>query len=417
MNRELIAPNVHLTQLPNEKFKRNRLSISLIVPNEREKATMYALLPGLLERAYRDYPDMQAFSRKLNRMYSAQMMVSSSVIGANRCIRFTSQGIKNEYCLEGEDLLLEMCNVLLGVIFRPCLDENGLFIADWLEVEKYKLKEEIEGEINDKRGYCVKNARRKFFGDGINGVERLGYLEEIDGITPAALYDCYKNLLENAVVEIFITANNADTTVEKLKEAFSFERKAGAKVLPVTNMPCKAPESFVEKMDTTQGKVCLMYTTERLLSEDERYHMLVASALYGGTASSRLFKNVREKQSLCYYCAAGFNGFTSSMSVDSGVEHHNTQRTIDAVQKELADLINGEITDKEINETKMVISNSLKANYDGLHGLEAWYLNEAVRGTAMTPEMVMEKVAAVTARDIKNVLKLLNLNVIYTLAK
>ncbi len=416
MKRELIAKNVHLTQLPNEKFKRNRLSISLIVPNERDKATMFALLPGLLERAYEDYPDMQSFSKKLNRMYSAQMMVSSSVIGANRCLRFTAQGIKNEYCLEGEDLLLEMCNLLLGVIFRPCL-ENGVFIDEWLQVEKYKLREEIEGEINDKRGYCVKNARRKFFGDGINGVERLGYIDEIDDITPQALYRCYQEILENAVVEIFITANNANSAVEKLKTAFSFDRPAKAQVLPVSNMPCKEVESYTESMDTTQGKVCLLYTTQRLLTEDERYYMLVASALYGGTASSRLFKNVREKQSLCYYCAAGFNGFTSSMSVDSGVEHHNTQRTIDAVQKELSDLINGEITDREIKETKMTISNSLKANYDGLHGLEAWYLNEAVRGTAMTPEMVMEKVERVTAQDIKNVLKLLNLNVIYTISK
>ncbi len=416
MKRELIAKNVHLTQLPNEKFKRNRLSISFIVPNKREKATMYALLPGLMERAYEDYPDMQAFSRKLNKMYSSQLMVSSSVIGANRCIRFTAQGIKNEYCLENEDLLLEMCNLLLGVIFRPCV-EDGAFVADWLEVEKYKLREEIEGEINDKRGYCVSNARRKFFDGSLNGVERLGYIDEIDGITPQALYDCYKELLDIAVVEIFITANNPHTTVENLKQAFSYERKATAEILPVTNMPCKDVRTYTESMDTTQGKICLLYTTQRLLTEQERYHMLVASAIFGGTASSRLFKNVREKQSLCYYCAAGFNGFTSSMSVDSGVEHQNTQKTIDAVQNELNSLINGEITQQEINETKLTISNSLKANYDGLHGLEAWYLNEAVRGSSFTPEDVMEMVEKVTEEDIKNVLKLLNLNVIYTLSK
>ncbi|MBQ8603814.1 MAG: insulinase family protein [Oscillospiraceae bacterium] len=416
MKRELIAPNVHLTQLPNDKFKRNRLSITLILPNEREKATMYALLPGLLERAYEDYPTLQRFSRKLNRMYAAQMMVGTSVVGGNRCLRFTAQGIKNEYCIEGEDLLLEMCSVLLGVMFRPCL-ENGAFIEEWLQIEKYKLREEIEGEINDKRGYCVKNARRKFFGDHLNGVERLGYLEEIDSITPQQLYDCYTRLLEKAVVEIFITANNADTAAEKLKQAFGYKKDGVTKILPVTAMPCTEVQTYNETMDTTQGKICLVYTTQRLLTEEERYHMLVASALFGGTASSRLFKNVREKQSLCYYCAAGFNGFTSSMSVDSGVEHQNTQRTIDAIQYELDALIHGEITDQEIRETQLTISNSLKANYDGLHGLEAWYLNEAIRGSEMTPEMVIEKANRVTAQDIKNVLKLLNLNVIYTISK
>ena len=416
MDRRLIAPNAHITVLPNEKFKRNRISINLIVPNAREKATMYALMPGLMERAYEDYPDMQVFSRKLNRMYAAQLSVGTAVIGANRCMRFTVQGIKNEYCINNEDLMAQLCDVLLGVIFRPCL-EDGAFVSDWLEVEKFKLREDIEGEINDKRGYCVKNARRKFFGDGINGVERMGYLEEIDGITPQMLYNCYKEMLDNAVVEILITANNPDSAVEKLTQAFSYNRPAAAEVLPVTAVEAKEAEFFTESMDTTQGKVCLVYTTKRLLTEDERYHMLVASALYGGTASSRLFKNVREKQSLCYYCAAGFNGFTSSMSVDSGVEHHNTQRTIDAVQVELKNMIEGEITDEEIRQTKLIIINSLKSNYDGLHGLEAWYLNEAIRGTEFTPEMVMERVEKVTADDIRNVLSLLNLNVVYTISK
>ncbi len=416
MKRELIAPNAHLTVLKNEKFKRNRISINFIMPNDRNKATMYALLPGILERAYEDYPDMQIFSRKLNRMYAAQLSVGNAVIGANRCLRFTVQGIKNEYCINGEDLLAELCDVLLGVIFRPCLEE-GAFVSDWLEVEKFKLREDIQGEINDKRGYCVKNARRKFFGDSLNGVERMGYLAEIDGITPKQLYDCYQEMLAQAVVEIFITANTPDSAAAKLTAAFAGRVSTDTHILPVTAAEVKEAEFFTESMDTTQSKVCLLYTTERLLTEDERYHMLVASALYGGTASSRLFKNVREKQSLCYYCAAGFNGFTSSMSVDSGVEHHNTQRTIDAVQAELKNMITGEITDEEINQTKLIIINSLKSNYDGLHGLEAWYLNEAVRGTAFTPEMVMERVEAVTADDIRNVLKLLNLNVVYTLTK
>lgn len=416
MNRELIASNVYLTQLPNTKFKQNRLSINLIVPNERKKATMYALLPGLLERAYEDYPDMKLLSRRLNRMYAAHLGIGTSIIGANRCIRFTVQGIKNEYCISGEDLLAELCDLLTGIIFRPCL-ENGAFIEEWLEVEKFKLKEEIEGEINDKRGYCVKNARRKFFGDSMNGVERAGYIEEIDSITAKDLYDCYRWMLDNAVVEVFITANGCNCLKEKLIKAFEQGRTASCKILPITAMPCTDVQEYKELVDATQSKICLIYTTKRLLTEEERYHMLVASALFGGTPSSRLFKNVREKQSLCYYCAAGFNGFTSCLSVDSGVEHKNTQRTTEAIKKELKDMIEGEISNQEIEETKLIIQNSLKSNYDGIHGLEAWYLNEAVRGTFLTPEEVMEKVEKVTAEDIKKVLSLLNLNVVYTLTK
>ena len=160
-----------------------------------------------------------------------------------------------------------------------------------------------------------------------------------------------------------------------------------------------------------------MYTTNRELTENDRYSMLVAISLYGGTASSRLFKNVREKQSLCYYCSASFNWFTSSLTVDSGVEHENVENLINATRKELSDLIDGEITNEELNEVKLTIKNGLITNYDSLHGLEAWYLNEILRNSNKTPEEVIDLVSAVKINDIKEILKTLHLNVIYTISK
>lgn len=416
MERQTIQNSVSLTFLPADKFKRNRISISFIVPNEKEKATMYAVLPTLMERGYEDYPDMCMFSKKLNAMYGANFSATTSVVGQNRVLRFTMQGIKNQFCLGGENLLGEMTDVLLGVIFRPCVEDEG-FVSDWLEVEKVKLREEIEGEVNEKRSYCIKNAQRKFFGDSKNGVERLGYLEDIDGITPQQLYKCYKELISDSIVEIMVTSDADDTIKDKFIAAFAGRKTASEHILPVEIMPETEVQTYSESMDIVQGKVCLFYTVERALTEEERYSMLVASAIYGGTASSRLFKNVREKQSLCYYCAAAYNGFSGSMRVDSGVEHRNCEKVIEAVQKELNSLITGEITEKEIAETKLVLLNSLDAVYDGLHGLEAWYLNEAIRGTWTSPEQVKAKVEAVTEQQIKEVLGLLHLNVVYKLTK
>ncbi len=416
MNRIEISKNVNLTTIANDKFKRNRISIAFLLPNEKEKSTMYSLMTGVVERAYKDYPTMKEFSKRLNEMYNASFDVSTSTIGQNRILRFTMQGIKNEFCLENEDLLNEMSKTLLGVIFSPCIEDGG-FINEWVEVEKFKLREEIESEINDKRGYCVKNARRKFFKNSLNGVERLGYLEDIDKINGKNLYECYSQLLDVASVEIFVTANESKSVVDNIKNKFNKERSGVKSMLPIEIMPMTDLEKYNEDFDTTQGKVCLIYTTNRKLEEKDRYSMVVASALYGGTASSRLFKNVREKQSLCYYCVSSFNWFTSSMTVDSGVEHEKIDTVITATQNELYELINGEITDEEINEIKLTIKNGLVSNYDSLHGLEAWYLNEILRNSNNTPEEVIEYVSKVNKEDIKEILKTLHLNVIYTISK
>ncbi len=417
MDRRKLGEQLYLTVLPNDKFKRNKISINFMVPNERDSATAYALLPGVLERAYEDYPTMIDFSRKLNMMYSASLRTGTYVTGSNRSLRFSIQGIKNEYCLNGENLLNEMCDVLLGVIFRPCL-EDGHFIDEWLEIEKYKLREEIRSELNDKRGYCVKNARRLFFKDSMNGVERLGYEEDIDSLSSVRLYEHYRQLLSSSSIEIFVSADNAGSITDKLIKAFSYKRSGVTSPIPTVLTPCE-DETLIrdEKMDTVQGKICLMYTTTRLLDRNERFKMLVANALFGGTVSSRLFKNVREKQSLCYYCAAGFSGFTSSMSVDSGVEHENSQKTVDAIKKELSDLLNGPITEKEIDEVKLTLKNSLMSSYDSLSSLEAWYMNEAFIGTGLSPEDAVKLIYSVTEADIREMLGLLHLNVLYRIVR
>ena len=351
-------------------------------------------------------------------MYSASLRTGTYVTGQNRSIRFSIQGIKNEYCLDSsEDLLGEMCDVLLGVIFRPCLSD-GHFIDEWLEVEKQKLREEIDSEMNDKRGYCIKNARRLFFSDSLNGVERLGYAEDIDSIDPAMLYECYRQMLRDSFVEIFVSADDISSVEDRLRKAFDYDRDPKAGILPIDLTPAlDRPVEREEKMDTVQGKICLAYTTQRILEADERFRMLVAVALFGGSPSSRLFKNVREKQSLCYYCAAGFSGFTSSMTVDSGVEHENASRTADAIRKELDGLIEGDISESEIDEVKLVLKNSLMSSYDSLAALEAWYMNEAFIGTMLSPEEAVEKIYEVTAGDIRQMLSLFRLNVIYRIAR
>ena len=417
MDRRKLGEHLYLTVLPNSKFKRNKITINFMIPNRRETATAFALLPGVLERAYEDYPTMLEFSRKLNMMYSASLRTGTYVTGSNRSLRFSIQGIKNEYCLNGEDLLNDMCDVLLGVIFRPCL-EDGHFVDEWLEIEKYKLKEEIQSEVNDKRGYCVRQARRLFFKDSMNGVERLGYEDEIDSVSSTGLYECYQQLLRSSSIEIFVSAEGADSITEKLVSAFAYERDGVTPPITTQLTPCEN-EVVVkdEQIDTVQGKICLIYTTTRLLKAEERFKMLVANAVFGGTVSSRLFKNVREKQSLCYYCAAGFSGFTSSMTVDSGVEHVNSQKAVDAIKKELSDLINGPISQKEIDEVKLTLKNSLMSSYDSLASLEAWYMNEAFIGTGLSPEDAVTVISEVSEEDIREMLKLLHLNVLYRIVR
>ena len=148
MQRELIAPGVHLNAIPAEKFNRCRLSIHFRFPASREKATDHALLPLVLERGYAACPDMTALSRKLAKLYGAALTVETSMQGASRVLSISITGIKDRYALEGEALSAEYAAIAFGVAFEPYF-EDGLFSREAVRIEKATLARQLESEIND----------------------------------------------------------------------------------------------------------------------------------------------------------------------------------------------------------------------------------------------------------------------------
>ena len=182
-------------------------------------------------------------------------------------------------------------------------------------------------------------------------------------------------------------------------------------------MPAEEPRSFEEPLPTVQGKLCMLFTPGEPFAPQDLSALRVAVALLGGTPTSRLFQNVREKQSLCYYCTASYTSLTGALCVDSGVEHANAAAARESILKELAALCAGPVEDGELADTKRALKNQLAAVGDTLQGLEGWYFAERMRGADKAPEQVAAEVDAVTADDVRRVLSRFRLSVCYTLTK
>ena len=183
MRRFQIAPGVHLSYDAAQKFNRCRISIHFAFPARRETATAHALLPLVMERGYADCPDMTQMTKKLARLYGADLTVDARPMGCshNLCVSIT--GIKDQFALEGEKLTQEYAALALGTAFHPYF-VGSTFDPEAVGIEKQMLKKALEDEVNDKRLYCQRQANREFFGDSPAGVRQEGYLEEVDGLTP-----------------------------------------------------------------------------------------------------------------------------------------------------------------------------------------------------------------------------------------
>ena len=415
MKRENLAPGVFLNTLDAQKFNRCRITIRFQYPACRETATASAVLPLVLERCCADYPDMTLLSRRLAKLYGADLSVDNSTNGANRVLTVSVTGIKDEFALEGEDLTAEYADLVFGVAFRPYL-VNGRFDEEALAIERGKLRQQLQAEVNDKRLYCVRQARRRFFGDSLAGVERDGYLEEVDGVTPQLLTQVYEEMLCRASIEVTAIGAKDETVRRLLLAALEGRKRDWQAPLPGLFMPRRQPDHRVETMDMVQAKLCLLFTAGRCTGAQEIAASRLAMALYGGSVTSRLFLNVREKQSLCYYCSSSYTSVTGCMMVDSGVEPANARKAEAAILKELAQLCDGPITDEEMEDCRRGLLSSLESVEDSLSGLEGWYFAEIARGGPVsTPAQARAALEQVTKEQVRQVLRQFTLSVSYLL--
>lgn len=162
MKRTEIAPGVHLSWDPAPKFNRCRISLHFAFPAKRETATAHALLPLVMERGYADCPDMTQMTKKLARLYGADLTVDARPLGANHNLCVSATGIKNRFALEGEDLTREYAALALGTAFHPAFS-GGVFDPEAVAIEKQMLRKSLEDEVNEKRIYCQRQANREFF--------------------------------------------------------------------------------------------------------------------------------------------------------------------------------------------------------------------------------------------------------------
>ena len=292
---------------------------------------------------------------------------------------------------------------------------GSTFDPEAVGIEKQMLRKALEDEVNDKRLYCQRQANREFFGDSPAGVRQEGYLEEVDGLTPEALTEAYYEMLRTANIELIVLGcDEASTTAVKdalLAELSAIDRAPLPRAENIA-MPRREPVRKVEHFDTTQAKLCMLFTLGRPMQPEQMAAVRLAMALYGGSVTSRLFLNVRERDHLCYYCSSSFQSFTGSMAVNSGVEHTDAARAEQAVLKELADLCDGPITDEELEDCRRGLLAGMNGLEDTLGGIETWYYMEVLRGgPVQTPDDARRALLAVTREDVRDILKQFTLSV------
>ena len=415
MERKKLAPGVFITTLDAEKFNRCRITIHLRYPALRRSATDAAVLPLVLERGYAGCPDMTELSRKLARLYGADLGVDQSSAGIDRVLTVDICGIKDRFALDGENLTREYADIAFGTIFEPYLID-GVFDPEAVRIEKESLARRLDAEFNNKRLYCVRQARRKFYGDSPAGIELGGYKSDLPNVTPQTLKAEYDRILSLASIDVMVQGADPALVEELLLQKLAGAARSPQRFAMPLAMPIIETQHFSEEIPgLTQAKLCMLFTRGTPEDLPSITVMRMAMSVFGGSTTSRLFRNVREKQSLCYYCSSSYDSIKGIMYINSGVEGENLEKAEKAILKEIEDMKNGEITDFEIEATKLAVVNSFKSSSDSVSGIENWYTGRIFNGDLETVEEVSAEVNAVTKEQIVNAANKLLLDTVYVL--
>ena len=414
--RTALAQGVSLSVLSDSKFKHNRLSVNLIVPMDAETISANALLPCLMRKGCEGCEDFTQLNRRLDALYGASLVSDVSKSGGNQIVTIGIKTLDDRFALGGEELVREGAELAARIVFSPVI-RDGAFPERDFELERQFLIDTIEAQINDKRTYAVMRCRELMGRGDPAALQKYGTAAQARALTAKSAADAYRKLIDRAAVEIvFVGPGDPSQASQVMKRAFAgLERHPGPFIPARIVGRADEVHEVTERFDVAQSKMVLGFRTGVPAGPREQTAMRLMTALYGGTPSSKLFLNVREKLSLCYYCAARYDRISGILMVDCGVEQKNIEAAKSEILAQLEEIRRGNFEDETLENTRLQLKNSLRAVSDTPGSLEDWYLGRIIEGRVVSPEQEIRALEAVTRDEIIEAANQVTLDTVYLL--
>lgn len=405
-----------LTTIKTDKFKTNLISVSFQSEINRETVTKRSLLPYVLRSATEKYPSKKEINTYLESLYGASLSTTVEKRGQTHNIKFYLSLANEKFLGNREPLLEEGVELLKDVILKPLVIDGG-FKEQVVEIEKRLLKEYIESIYDDKVSYALQKLVENMCEGETFSFNSIGYVDDLEQINGQTLMETYEQMLNENQVNITVVGDiDHDKVYEIFKNHFDFaHRSVNLQVVDHQDKEIEEVKVVKEEQDISQGKLNIGYRTHTRIGDEDYLPLLVFNGMFGGYAHSKLFMNVREKASLCYYCASRLDNYKGVMYVYSGIESQNYEKALKIIDEQLKDMVAGNFTDKEIDLAKKSLINSKLESMDQASGMMAHEALNKLLPTPLTVEEWVNQVNSVTAEQIVSVAKKIKEDTIFFL--
>ena len=423
VTRRELFPGVWLRTVHTRKFKSAFLSLTLMVPLDRERAAVNALVPYVLRRGTREHPDLESLSAALDQLYGGAIEPVVRKKGETQCVGFVASFLDDAYTLNGETILEGAAGLLGELLLRPYTQE-GCFSSDYTAGERGNLIDRIRGLVNDKRHYASARLVQEMCREEAFGVDKLGDESHAAAITPESLWQRYQQLLREAEIEIYYCGSAQPQRVEQaFRQALADLPRGEERLCPQCEVAIHAPVEprvVEEHLDVTQGKLTMGFRTGGITCWEEDYPALVlCNAIFGGTTMSKLFMNVPGRGSAAGSMVSYCLNITDLDPVKYNLYFErflNPERvSMPDIDMDFGDTRRGEVVDWELEGARSILMGCHRATLDDQGRLEKFWLGQTAAGLETDIPQLVEQIRGVTREQVAAAAQKLELDTIYFL--
>lgn len=412
IKKDLGSYKLHL--IKTDKFKSITVKVSFHRVVKKNEITIRNILSDMFMQSSKKYNSKRELTIKAQDLYAAGLRTTNSRLGNYINTDFYLTVLNDKYTEEGN--FASSLEFLSEIMFNPDV-ENGKFNEEKLDIVKSTCRSALNSIKEDASNYSLVRMA-EVFGEGEPiSYRMMGYLEDLDDITGASLYEFYLDMIKNDFVDIFVIGDiSIKETTDLIKKYFKFDilKKLKMPFMVEEKKPRRSKLVFNEEIDNTQSKLAIGCRINGLSEYERNYPLTLFNVIFGGCSDSKLFKEVREENSLCYTIYSITNKLDNVLLIRAGIDKENYKKTVSLIEKDLKDMCNGKFDEADILMAKEYYNTALEEIEDSQSKIINNYLMMELINTDDI-DVKREKMSKVTKSEIVKVAKKVTIDTIFCL--
>ncbi|WP_303964955.1 pitrilysin family protein [Sporosarcina ureae] len=415
-NKTKLQDGVHLYIRKTEQFKTVNVTIKWKAPLDQQKASERTVLANVMENSTKQYPTMSSMRKALDELYGTVLFTDVSKRSSQHIVSLYTECVNDEF-FAGEDIFKQLWQLIRSVVFDPNVT-NKAFDSDVTDREKRNVRDRIRSIYDDKTRFAQKRMLEIMRPNHPASISAYGTEEAVSEITKESLYTTYEDMINNDLIDIYVVGDvDEKYIIEQIKQFLPFAARDAEKQLDLPDVKVSDSVNTIrEQQDMKQGKLHLGFHTPVSFHHPDYHKMQITNGIFGGFAHSKLFMNVREKESMAYYANSAFASHYGIVYVTAGIDADLEEKAVKLILEQLTSLQNGESTEVELNQTIALLENSILSANDSARSQIEIYDQYKELDENFTADRLIEKWESVTLEDIKEMANTVQLEIVYLLS-